>query len=154
MASLYQPVKIGALALKNRIVMAPLTRMRAVEARTPNEVMLKYYVQRASAGLIVTEATSVTPQGVGYPSTPGIWSEEQAAGWRKITDAVHQADGKIVLQLWHVGRRWGYRSVRTSRRPRWTPTKFPASWKIFAARRKTRARRASTALRSTPPTAI
>ncbi|MDU4941299.1 MAG: alkene reductase [Mixta calida] len=104
MASLYQPVKIGALALKNRIVMAPLTRMRAVEARMPNEVMLKYYVQRASAGLIVTEATSVTPQGVGYPSTPGIWSEEQVAGWRKITDAVHQADGKIVLQLWHVGR--------------------------------------------------
>ncbi len=104
MASLYQPVKIGALELKNRIVMAPLTRMRAVEARTPNEIMLRHYVQRASAGLILTEATSISPQGVGYPNTPGIWSEEQIAGWRKITDAVHQADGKIVLQLWHVGR--------------------------------------------------
>jgi 2,4-dienoyl-CoA reductase-like NADH-dependent reductase (Old Yellow Enzyme family) len=104
MASLYQPVKIGALELKNRIVMAPLTRMRAVDARTPNEIMLKHYVQRASAGLIVTEATSVSPQGVGYPSTPGIWSEEQIAGWRKITDAVHEAGGKIVVQLWHVGR--------------------------------------------------
>lgn len=104
MTSLYQPVKIGALELKNRIVMAPLTRMRAIEARTPNDMMLKHYVQRASAGLIVTEATSVSPQGVGYPNTPGIWSEEQVAGWRKITDAVHQAGGKIVVQLWHVGR--------------------------------------------------
>lgn len=104
MTSLYQPVKIGALELKNRIVMAPLTRMRAVEARIPNEIMLKHYVQRASAGLIVTEATSISPQGVGYPSTPGIWSEEQVVGWRKITDAVHQAGGKIVIQLWHVGR--------------------------------------------------
>lgn len=104
MTSLYQPVKIGALELKNRIVMAPLTRMRAVEARTPNEIMLKHYVQRASAGLIVTEATSISPQGVGYPNTPGIWSEEQVAGWRDITDAVHQAGGKIVIQLWHVGR--------------------------------------------------
>lgn len=104
MASLYQPVKIGALELKNRIVMAPLTRMRAVDARTPNEIMLKHYVQRASAGLIVTEATSISPQGVGYPNTPGIWSEEQIAGWRKITDAVHEAGGKIVVQLWHVGR--------------------------------------------------
>ncbi|QHM72372.1 alkene reductase [Mixta intestinalis] len=104
MASLYQPVKIGALELKNRIVMAPLTRMRAVEARTPNEIMLKHYVQRASAGLILTEATSISPQGVGYPNTPGIWSEEQIAGWKKITDAVHQAGGKIMLQLWHVGR--------------------------------------------------
>ena len=104
MTSLYQPVKIGALELKNRIIMAPLTRMRAIDARTPNEMMLTHYVQRASAGLIVTEATSVTPQGVGYPQTPGIWSEEQIAGWRKITDAVHQAGGKIVVQLWHVGR--------------------------------------------------
>ncbi|MBS2035783.1 alkene reductase [bacterium] len=84
--------------------MAPLTRARAVEARTPNELMREYYVQRASAGLILTEATSVSPQGVGYADTPGIWSEAQIEGWRKITSAVHSAGGRIVLQLWHVGR--------------------------------------------------
>jgi len=104
MPTLFDPVKIGALELKNRIIMAPLTRMRAEDERTPGPLSLTYYVQRASAGLIFTEATSVTPQGVGYPNTPGIWSEKQVQAWKSIVDAVHEAGGKIVCQLWHVGR--------------------------------------------------
>ena len=104
MTTLFDPIKVGDLQLPNRIIMAPLTRCRASEGRVPNELMAEYYVQRASAGLILTEATSVTPMGVGYPDTPGIWSDEQVAGWSKITAAVHNAGGRIVLQLWHVGR--------------------------------------------------
>jgi len=105
MSTLFTPLQAGALSLKNRIVMAPLTRTRASgEGRVPNALMRDYYVQRASAGLILTEATSVTPMGVGYPRTPGIWSDEQVAGWKDVTDAVHAAGGLIVLQLWHVGR--------------------------------------------------
>jgi 2,4-dienoyl-CoA reductase-like NADH-dependent reductase (Old Yellow Enzyme family) len=104
MTTLFDPIKVGDLQLPNRIIMAPLTRCRASEGRVPNQLMAKYYVQRASAGLILTEATSVTPMGVGYPDTPGIWSDEQVAGWSKITAAVHNAGGRIVLQLWHVGR--------------------------------------------------
>lgn len=104
MTTLFDPIKVGDLQLPNRIIMAPLTRCRASEGRVPNELMAEYYVQRASAGLILTEATSVTPMGVGYPDTPGIWSDEQVAGWRKITAAVHNAGGRIMLQLWHVGR--------------------------------------------------
>lgn len=102
--TLFTPLQVGALELPNRIIMAPLTRCRADEGRVPNEVMREYYTQRATAGLILTEATSVIPMGVGYPDTPGIWSEEQIEGWRKITDSVHEAGGRIVLQLWHVGR--------------------------------------------------
>ncbi|MBI2254480.1 MAG: alkene reductase [Proteobacteria bacterium] len=104
MSKLLQPVNFGELHLPNRVVLAPLTRSRASEGRIPNDLMREYYVQRASAGLILTEATAVTPQGVGYADTPGIWSDEQVAGWRKITDAVHAAGGRIVSQLWHVGR--------------------------------------------------
>ncbi|PKM19764.1 MAG: alkene reductase [Gammaproteobacteria bacterium HGW-Gammaproteobacteria-15] len=104
MTTLFDPIKVGDLQLPNRIIMAPLTRCRASEGRVPNELMAEYYVQRASAGLILTEATSVTPMGVGYPDTPGIWSDEQVVGWRKITAAVHNAGGRIMLQLWHVGR--------------------------------------------------
>lgn len=106
MSKLASPVTFGALHLKNRVVMAPLTRCRAsgADGRTPNELMREYYVQRASAGLIITEATSVTPMGVGYPNTPGIWSDDHVRGWKNITDAVHQAGGLIVMQLWHVGR--------------------------------------------------
>ena len=103
-SELFEPVRFGALALPNRIVMAPLTRCRAGAGRVPNELMRDYYVQRAGAGLILTEATSVTPMGVGYPNTPGIWSRAQVAGWKTITDAVHAAGGRIMLQLWHVGR--------------------------------------------------
>lgn len=104
MSKLLEPITAGELHLPNRVVLAPLTRSRASEGRVPNDLMRDYYVQRASAGLILTEATSVTPQGVGYADTPGIWSDAQVAGWRKITDAVHAAGGRIVSQLWHVGR--------------------------------------------------
>ncbi len=104
MPTLFDPIKIGDLELSNRIIMAPLTRCRAEPGRVPGDLMVEYYSQRADAGLIISEATSVTPMGVGYPDTPGIWSAEQVQGWRKITEAVHAKGGKIVLQLWHVGR--------------------------------------------------
>ena len=104
MSSLFEPLRVGDLTLRNRIVLAPLTRQRASEGRVPNDLMLEYYVQRADAGLLLTEATSVTPQGVGYADTPGLWSTEQVKGWRKITAAVHDKGGLIAAQLWHVGR--------------------------------------------------
>ncbi|MBC3767406.1 alkene reductase [Neptunicella marina] len=104
MTTLFDPVQMGDLSLPNRIIMAPLTRCRASEGRIPNALMAEYYAQRANAGLIISEATSVTPMGVGYPNTPGIWSDEQVEGWKLTTEAVHQAGGRIVLQLWHVGR--------------------------------------------------
>ncbi len=104
MVNLFEPLQLGAVLLKNRIVMAPLTRTRASEGRVPNELMRQYYCQRAEAGLILSEATSVSPQGVGYPNTPGIWCQAQVAGWKRITEAVHAKGGKIFLQLWHVGR--------------------------------------------------
>jgi len=104
MPSLFDPVRLGAWNLPNRIVMAPLTRSRAGVERLPNALMAEYYAQRASAGLILSEATSVTPMGVGYADTPGVWSAEQVAGWKLVTQAVHQAGGRILLQLWHVGR--------------------------------------------------
>ncbi|WP_394778947.1 alkene reductase [Undibacterium sp.] len=104
MASLFDPITIGDLQLSNRIIMSPLTRCRADEGRVPNDLMAQYYAQRANAGLIISEATSVTAMGVGYPDTPGIWSDAQVEGWKKVTSAVHAAGGKIVMQLWHVGR--------------------------------------------------
>lgn len=104
MSLLFEPLQVGELTLPNRIIMAPLTRQRASEGRVPNDLMVEYYVQRAGAGLILTEATSVTPQGVGYADTPGLWSQEQVKGWRKVTSAVHEAGGRIFAQLWHVGR--------------------------------------------------
>lgn len=105
MTTLFTPIKVGDLELPNRVIMAPLTRSRAVGGgRVPNALMAEYYVQRASAGLILSEATAVTPQGVGYADTPGIWSDEQVTGWKVVTDAVHKAGGLIFLQLWHVGR--------------------------------------------------
>ena len=104
MSSLHQPVRIGAWDLPNRIVMAPLTRCRASEGRVPNAMMAEYYRQRSSAGLILAEATSISPQGVGYPDTPGLWSAEQVEGWKLVTKAVHEAGGRIIAQLWHVGR--------------------------------------------------
>jgi len=101
---LFTPVRAGALLLPNRIVMAPMTRNRAGKGNVPTALGAEYYRQRATAGLIVTEATQVSPRGVGYPNTPGIHSAEQLEGWRAITKAVHGAGGRIVLQLWHVGR--------------------------------------------------
>ena len=102
--TLFSPYRLGDLALNNRIVMAPMTRSRAIDGNVPHPLAATYYAQRASAGLIVTEATQVSPQGVGYVRTPGIHSAAQVAGWKTIADAVHGAGGKIVLQLWHVGR--------------------------------------------------
>lgn len=104
MTRLFDPMQLGAVVLRNRIVMAPMTRTRASDGRIPNDLMRLYYSQRASAGLILSEATSVSPQGVGYPNTPGIWSSAQVDGWRKVTTAVHDKGGKIFVQLWHVGR--------------------------------------------------
>lgn len=103
MSILQQSVTLGELHLKNRVVLAPLTRSRA-PGRIPNALMQEYYTQRSTAGLILTEATAVHPKGVGYADTPGIWSQEQVEGWKPITDAVHRAGSLILLQLWHVGR--------------------------------------------------
>jgi len=104
MSKLHEPVRIGTWDLPNRIVMAPLTRCRSSEGRVPNAMMAEYYKQRSSAGLILAEATSISPQGVGYPDTPGLWSAEQVEGWKLVTKAVHEAGGRIIAQLWHVGR--------------------------------------------------
>ena len=101
---MFTPVSLGSLQLKNRLVMAPLTRMRAVAGDVPNPLAKTYYAQRASAGLIITEATQISPLGMGYPATPGIYSPEQTAAWKEIVEAVHAKGGSIVAQLWHVGR--------------------------------------------------
>lgn len=101
---LFAPLQLGALKIPNRIVMAPLTRCRASEGRVPNDLMAEYYGQRSGFGMILTEATSVDSMGVGYPNTPGIWSKEQVAGWKRITERVHGEGGMILSQLWHVGR--------------------------------------------------
>ena len=104
MSILFEPIKIGDLSLNNRIILAPLTRCRASYQRVPNDLMKQYYSLRASFGMLITEATSVDLLGVGYPRTPGIWNEDQVKAWKKITDAVHEKGGTILMQLWHVGR--------------------------------------------------
>ena len=104
MASLFDPIALGAVTCPNRIVMAPLTRGRATRDHVPTELMKDYYVQRASAGLIITEATGMSRQGLGWPYAPGIWTAEQMEAWKPITDAVHEAGGRIFCQLWHMGR--------------------------------------------------
>jgi len=101
---LFEPFKLGPITLPNRFVMAPLTRNRALAGLVPNPLAIEYYGQRASAGLLVTEASQVSQQGQGYQDTPGIYSKEQVAGWRKVTDRVHARGGRIFIQLWHVGR--------------------------------------------------
>ena len=101
---LFSTYRMGDLELTNRMVMAPMTRSRAIDGNVPNPIATTYYVQRSSSGLIITEGTQVSQQGVGYIRTPGIHSPEQIAGWKRVTDAVHQAGGKIFAQLWHVGR--------------------------------------------------
>ena len=102
--SLFSPYTLGGLTLANRMVMAPMTRCRAIEGNIPGPLSVTYYRQRASAGLIITEGSQVSPMGVGFQRTPGIYSQEQVAGWKDVTAAVHKAGGKIFLQLWHVGR--------------------------------------------------
>lgn len=105
MTTIFDPLKIGNLTLNNRFIMAPLTRMRSKQpGNIPYELNAKYYAQRATAGLIISEATQVSQQGQGYPATPGIYSSEQINGWKLITEAIHKEGGKIFLQLWHVGR--------------------------------------------------
>lgn len=104
MKNLFSPITLGAVSAPNRIFMAPLTRCRAEAGNVPGDLNAEYYRQRDSAGLIISEATSVTPRGFGYPNTPGIFTEAQVAGWRKVTQAVQGAGGRIFLQLWNVGR--------------------------------------------------
>lgn len=103
-ASLLDPITLGAIEAPNRIIMAPLTRGRAGPGFVPNELALEYYRQRASAGLIITEATGISQEGLGWPSAPGLWTDAQVEGWKPVVDAVHEAGGRIVAQLWHMGR--------------------------------------------------
>ena len=104
MLKLLSPTSLGELKLANRMILAPLTRCRAGAGFVPQPINALYYAQRASAGLIVTEATQVARNGIGYPNTPGIYSPEQVKGWKQVTEAVHSKGGKIFLQLWHAGR--------------------------------------------------
>jgi N-ethylmaleimide reductase len=114
--NLLTQTQLGKLPLRNRVVMAPMTRSRADGAGLVGERTVRYYVQRATAGLLITEATNVSPDAVGSPLTPGIWNEEQVAAWRKVTSAVHAAGGTIVMQRWHTGR-VGHSEVRGGRLP-------------------------------------
>ncbi|MCF8158093.1 MAG: alkene reductase [Burkholderiaceae bacterium] len=104
MSDLFSPVKLGSIAMSNRMVMAPLTRNRSSMEGVPQDINVTYYEQRATAGLIITEATPISAMGHGYPLLPGIYTDAQVDGWKKVTDAVHAKGGKIVIQLWHVGR--------------------------------------------------
>lgn len=104
MPSLFDPLALGAIQAPNHIVMAPLTRGRADKAAVPTAIMVDYYRQRATAGLIITEATGISREGLGWPYAPGLWSDEQVEGWSHVTRAVHEAGGRIVAQLWHMGR--------------------------------------------------
>ncbi len=129
MSTLFDPIRIGEIDLANRIVMAPLTRNRAA-GDVPSELAVEYYRQRAGAGLIISEGSQVCPEGRGYVDTPGIHSDEQVAGWRRVTDAVHQAGGRIVVQLWHVGR-ISHVSLLPDGRPPVSPTARAADAKTF-----------------------
>lgn len=104
MPTLFDPIDLGAIHCPNRILMAPLTRGRADPGHIPNDLMRLYYEQRASAGLIISEATGISQEGLGWPSAPGIWTDAQTEGWKPVTEAVHKAGGRIILQLWHMGR--------------------------------------------------
>ncbi|UZW54653.1 alkene reductase [Sphingobium sp. JS3065] len=104
MANLFEPLQLGAIHAPNRVLMAPLTRSRATRDHVPTPIMAEYYRQRASAGLIISEATGISRQGLGWPYAPGLWSDKQVAAWRPVTTAVHEAGGRIVAQLWHMGR--------------------------------------------------
>ena len=104
MSALFEPLQLGVIELPNRIVMAPLTRARAGMEAVPNDLMAAYYAQRASAGLIISEATGISREGLGWPNAPGLWNEPQVEGWKRVTDAVHAHGGRIVAQLWHMGR--------------------------------------------------
>jgi N-ethylmaleimide reductase len=132
MTTLFDPTRFGDLTATNRIAMAPLTRDRAGPGQVPTSMMATYYEQRASAGLIITEATQISPEGQGYLDTPGLYNAEQVAGWRRITDAVHAKGGKIVVQLWHVGR-ISHVSLQPNGQPPVSSTARRAIGKTFTA---------------------
>jgi len=127
---LFEPYQLGPITLPNRVVMAPLTRNRAIAGQVPNPLAIDYYAQRASAGLLITEASQVSQQGQGYQDTPGIFSREQVAGWRKITDRVHDNKGRIFIQLWHVGR-ISHTSLQPNGGAPVAPSAIPAKTKTF-----------------------
>ena len=135
-AKLFEPYRLGALELPNRIVMAPLTRNRASLGNVPSSLAAKYYAQRASAGLIISEATQVAPEGQGYEATPGIHSPEQIEGWRVVTKAVHANGGRIFLQLWHVGR-VSHASLQRGGQPPVAPSAIRAQVKVGLLRKRT-----------------
>ena len=126
------PVRLGAIELKNRVVMAPLTRMRAVDGDVSNPLAKTYYAQRAGAGLIISEATQISPLAKGYPATPGIYSPEQTQAWKEIVEAVHARGGKIVAQLWHVGR-ISHSSLHPEQGLPEAPSAIPPAGKTFTA---------------------
>ena len=126
MTTLFDKLTIGEITLENRVIMAPLTRMRSIQpGDIPQELNALYYSQRAGAGLIISEATQISPQGKGYPATPGIYSDEQVAGWKLVTKAVHEKGGKIFLQLWHVGR-ISHKSLQIDNKLPVAPSALPA----------------------------
>src|SRR3954454_22482441 len=127
---LFEPLKLGPTTLPNRFVMAPLTRNRAVAGLVPSPLAVEYYGQRASAGLLITEASQVSQQGQGYQDTPGIYSKAQIAGWRKVTDAVHAKGGRIFIQRWHVGR-ISHVSLQPDGGAAVAPSAIPAKTKTF-----------------------
>jgi len=104
MPTLFDPIRLGTIECPNRVLMAPLTRTRGTRDHAPTSLMAEYYGQRASAGLIISEAIGITQQGLGWPFATGLWRADQIAGWRQITDVVHAAGGRIIAQLWHMGR--------------------------------------------------
>jgi N-ethylmaleimide reductase len=127
---LLEPFKLGPITLPNRLVMAPLTRNRAVAGFVPGPLAIEYYGQRASAGLLITEASQVSQQGQGYQDTPGIYSKEQVAGWRKVTDNVHARGGRIFIQIWHVGR-VSHIALQQNNQPPVAPSAIRANGKTF-----------------------
>jgi N-ethylmaleimide reductase len=129
-SKLFEPYKLGPITLPNRLVMAPLTRNRAVAGLVPSPLAVEYYGQRASAGLLITEASQISQQGQGYQDTPGIYSREQVAGWRKVTDRVHERGGRIFIQLWHVGR-ISHTSLQPNGGAPVAPSAIPAKAKTF-----------------------
>jgi N-ethylmaleimide reductase len=129
-SKLFDPYKLGPITLANRIAMAPLTRNRAVAGLVPSPLAIEYYGQRASAGLLITEASQISQQGQGYQDTPGIYSKEQVAAWRKVTSRVHENGGRIFLQLWHVGR-ISHVSLQPSGGAPVAPSAIPAKTKTF-----------------------
>ncbi len=177
MPTLFDPIQLGAIHAPNRILMAPLTRGRSTKDHVPTPLMGEYYAQRAGAGLILSEATGISRQGLGWAYAPGLWTEAQVEAWKPVVAAVHKAGGRFFAQLWHMGRivhpdfLGGAKGVSASattapaksgpmrvkspmpRRGRWHSRRFPACWRITAARPRMRSPRASTACSSMPQTA-